>query len=137
MQYGSFKIRPCDAAGAVAVLVPAKGGENVSLNKCVDTEVLLDGLEPLCLSDGPKTSLGMAALAQKALKDSLRPKPERIPVVAELLADAAGVKPIVDLLGKSQILLVHRALDLAALDIEQVLSPVELSGAVQSVVANM
>jgi hypothetical protein len=120
----------------MAILVPSRASENVSLNKVVDIEVLMDGLEPLCHPDGPKTSLGMAALAKKVLKEALRPKHERIEVVDELLADAAGTASIVKLLGRSQILLVHRAIDLAALDIEHILSPVEYSPVVQGVVSN-
>lgn len=137
MNYGQFKIRPCDSAGAMAILIPAKAGDNISLNKCVDTEVLMDGLEPLCLPDGPKTTLGMAAVARKALKDSIRPKHDRSPVVAELLSESSGTGSLVKLLGKSQVLLVHRAVDLAALDIEHVLAPVEFSPIVESVTSSM
>jgi hypothetical protein len=45
----------------------------------------------------------MAAHAKKALKDAVRPKRERTPIVSDLLAESADAKAMAELLSRSQV----------------------------------
>eukprot|EP00041_Stephanoeca_diplocostata_P028803 m.832782 g.832782 ORF g.832782 m.832782 type:complete len:223 (+) comp23440_c0_seq1:1924-2592(+) len=142
-------LRPCDTTGALAVLVPnATGGcGNLAANAVVDMEMLLTLLEPVLATrskTGPRTPLSLATAIRKALKQSLRPGPEAQQYLDRFLAGVTATSSKVDgsntdtdvshqdWVARSQLLLVQRAIDVAALDVEHVLAPVEYSKLVRS-----
>jgi hypothetical protein len=70
------------------------------------TTITSTNTNTVCLTPpttGPKTTLGMAAHAKKALKEAVRPKRERTPIVSDLLAESADAKAMAKLLGRSQV----------------------------------
>jgi hypothetical protein len=72
----------------------------------ITTTITSTNINTVCLTPpttGPKTTLGMAAHAKKALKDAVRPKRERTPIVSDLLAESADAKAMAKLLGRSQV----------------------------------
>lgn len=137
VHHNTFKIRPCDPTGAMCVLIPAKDGGNFPLNRCVDVDSLITALEPLCSESGPSTTVGMVSHARQAFKQNLRSKREQIFGLSELMAESANLRSVLNLMSRSQILIVNRGMDLAALDLEHILSPVECSRVVEQVISQL
>eukprot|EP00040_Diaphanoeca_grandis_P033698 m.206822 g.206822 ORF g.206822 m.206822 type:complete len:596 (-) comp32970_c0_seq1:111-1898(-) len=128
--YNKFKFRPCDSAGAMALLLHSKESGSVSANKLMDLETFVDKLQPIC---GTSTSaLAIASAARKAFRESVKKEVQNYPSLSALSGESTKFP---DVLLRSQIFFVQRDVDLAALDMEHLLAPTEYSSKVASLLS--
>lgn len=121
-------LNPCPAMGAVAFLLNTEQMSSVPATRVVNIDQIIDDLTPL-LAKGAPSSLTLAAGLKKALQRAFLPGlGAKIPSLIGLALDSSEfVRSIGSLMSTSQVLVVRREVDLAALDVEQLLAPIEVT----------